>query len=336
MGLTTAGSWSLGMRPRWCLGLALALLGFASGALAQTWPARPIRAIVPFSAGSASDIIPRVVLEQISTQIGHPIVVENRTGASGTIGTAAVAKAEPDGYTILANSGAFTVTPSTVSNLPYDAEKDFTPVAAFAIQAYVLVVAPSKGIRSARELAELGRAKPNSLTYASAGAGSATHLTGEQFRLAGGFEAVHVPFKGGPEAITEVMTGRVDFYFVPVLPALPLLRDGKLLALAVSTAKRSSALPDVPTIIEAGFPDTEFNSWVGMFAPSKTPREIVDRLHAETQKAIAMPEVKARFARLGADPMPMTQPEFADYIRNEIGQMARLVKAARLSRGSGD
>jgi tripartite-type tricarboxylate transporter receptor subunit TctC len=309
----------------------LVLMAGCAPALAQDWPTRPIRVIVPFSAGSASDIIPRLVLEQISAHLGQPIVVENRVGGSGSIGTAAVAHAAPDGYTLLANSSAFTVTPWTMPNLSYDIIRDFISVSSFAVLPNVLVISPSKGIRSARELADVARSK-GGMTYATAGAGSATHVSGELFRLSGKFDATAVPFKGGPEALTEVMTGRVDFYMVPVLPALSLLRDGKLLPLAVSTSQRASALPDVPTTVEAGFPDSEYNYWVGLFAPAKTPPEIVARLNAAAQKALNAPELKARLAQLGADPMLMSQPEFAAYIQKETLQMREVVKAAGMGK----
>src|SRR5262249_51090811 len=302
----------------------------ACSAAAESWPSRPIRAIVPFSAGSASDIIPRVTLEQVSAQLGQPIVVENRVGASGTIGVAAVAKAEPDGYTLLANSGAHTITPWTMTNLAYDVERDFVSVAPMAILPNVLVIAPSKGIKTARELVEAARAKPGSMTYASAGAGSATHVSGELFRLSGKFEAVHVPFKGGPEALTEGMMGRVDFYFVAILPALQLIREGKLLALAVSTSRRSSALPEVPTTLELGFPNSEYNFWVGLFLPAKTPKDVVARMNDETRKAVQSPVLKERFGKLAAEPMVMTQGEFDDFIRKDIAAMGDLAKASGL------
>jgi tripartite-type tricarboxylate transporter receptor subunit TctC len=311
--------------------LLLFVLGVGAPSSAQDWPARPIRAIVPFSAGSASDIIPRLVLEQMSAQLGQPVVIENRVGGSGAIGSAAVANAAPDGYTLLANSSAFTVTPWTVPNLPYDIIKDFVSVASFAVLPNVLVISPSKGIRTVQELAAEARRK-GTLTYATAGAGSATHVSGELLRLSGKFEATAIPFKGGPEALTEVMTGRVDFYMVPILPALPLLRDGKLLPLAVSTSQRATALPDVPTTVEAGFPDSEYNYWVGLFAPAKTPPEIVARLNEAARKALQTPELKAKLAQLGADPMIMSQADFAAYIQKETLQMRDVVKAAGLGK----
>ena len=223
------------------------------------------------------------------------------------------------------------MTPWTVPNLPYDIIKDFVSVASFAVLPNVLVIAPSKGIRTVQELAAEARSK-GTLTYATAGAGSATHVSGELLRLSGKFEATAIPFKGGPEALTEVMTGRVDFYMVPILPALPLLRDGKLLPLAVSTSQRATTLPDVPTTVEAGFPDSEYNYWVGLFAPAKTPPEIVARLNEAARKALQTPELKAKLAQLGADPMIMSQPDFAAYIQKETLQMRDVVKAAGLGK----
>jgi tripartite-type tricarboxylate transporter receptor subunit TctC len=317
------------MKQLLCAAALMAALATTS-APAEPWPARPLRAIVPFTAGSATDIIPRIVLDQIASQLGQPIIVENRVGASGTIGAGAVAKAEPDGYTLLAISGAHTITPWTVANIPYDAANDFVAVAPLANLPNVLVIAPDKGIKTARELAEFGRAHPGKLTFASAGAGSATHLNGEMFCQSAGIQAVHIPFKGGPEALTEVMTGRVDFYFVPALPALPLIRDGKLVALAVSSSKRASALPDVPTTVEAGFPNSDYNFWVGLFLPAKTSRDIVDKLNAEAQKALRSDPVKEKLAKLGADPMFMAPAEWDAAVRKEIAAMEGVVKAAGL------
>jgi tripartite-type tricarboxylate transporter receptor subunit TctC len=318
------------MRKRLSYAVIVALVGWSAGAWAQTWPTRTIRAIVPFTAGSGSDIIARTIMEQISKQLGQTIVVENRVGAGGTIGAGAVAKADPDGYTLLVDSSAHTSTPWVYSNLPYDGIKDFAAVTPLANLPQVLVIAPSKGITSARELVAAAKANPGKMTYASGGTGSATHLSVERFRLSAGFEGVHVPFKGGPEALTEVMTGRVDFYFVPVLPALPFIRDGKLLPLAVSTTTRASALPDVPTTIEAGFPDSDYNFWVGVFAPAKTPRDVIDRLQRETEKAVKSPAVADKLKAFGAEPMLMTPPQFESYVKDELAMNEKLVKAAGL------
>ncbi|HVL57453.1 MAG TPA: tripartite tricarboxylate transporter substrate binding protein [Burkholderiaceae bacterium] len=300
----------------------------AASAQTQSWPNRPVRVIVPFTAGSGTDIAARAVTERLAVQTGQPFVVENRPGAGGTIGQAVVAKAEPDGYTILIHSSSQTVTPSTYQNLPFDTLRDFSGITMLANIPNVLVVAPNRGFKTVQDLVSEAKAKPNTLTYASAGMGSATHLNAERFRLGAGLVATHVPYKGTPEALTDVMGGRVDYYFCPVVNALPLLRDGKLVALAVGSSKRSSALPELPTTEEAGIPNSAYNFWVGMFAPSKTPREIVARLHAETVKALNSPEVKERYARLGAEFQIFTPEQFDDYLRKEVASNAQLVKAA--------
>jgi tripartite-type tricarboxylate transporter receptor subunit TctC len=315
------------MRRSWLYALGLAL-GFFGTAHAQVWPTKPLRVIVAFTPGSATDIIARTLSDRLSAQLGQPVLVENRPGAGGTIGAAVVAKAEPDGHTILVNSSSHTVAPSTYASLPYDTARDLAGITPLGNLPSVLVIAPSKGIRSPGELVAAAKAKPGSMNYASGGAGSAAQLNAERFRLSAGFEAVHVPFKGAPEALTEVMTGRVDFYFCPIPPALPLLKDGRLLAIAVGSAKRASILPDVPTTVEAGFANSDYNFWVGMFVPGKTPREIVGRLHQETIRAMETPEVSQRLSRLGAERMTMTPEQFDAYIRDEIAANAALVKAA--------
>jgi tripartite-type tricarboxylate transporter receptor subunit TctC len=311
------------------------LLAAHGSALAQpakgpepVWPTKPLRAVVTFTAGSATDIIARSLGERLLAQLGQPVVIENRPGASGTVGAAIVAKAAPDGYTLLVNSSSHTVVPSTYLKLPYDTVRDFAGVAPLADLPSVLVMAPSRGVRSAGELVAAAKAKPGTITYASAGIGSAAQLNAERFRLSAGFEALHVPLKGGPEALVEVMTGRVDFYFVPIAPALQLVREGRLLAIAVGSAKRASALPDVPTTLEAGFRDSDYSFWVGMFVPARTPRPMVKRIHAETQKALQSPEMMARMKTIGAEPMPMTPEEFDAHVREEIRRNAALVKAA--------
>jgi tripartite-type tricarboxylate transporter receptor subunit TctC len=316
---------------RTLFGSILALLAIATGASAQDWPIRTIRAVVPFTAGSGSDIITRTIMEQLSKQLGQSIVVENRVGAGGTIGTAAVAKADPDGYTILSESSAHTSTPLIYKSLPYNVE-DLATVAGVASMPQVLVISPSKGIKTVQELVAYAKANRGKVTYASGGVGSATQLSVEKFRLSAGFEGVHVPFKGGPEALTEVMTGRVDFYFVPALPALPLIRDGKLLALAVGSTKRSAVLPDVPTTIEAGYPDSDYAYWVGLFLPAKTPRPIVDKLNRETGKALQVREVQERLARSGAEPMPMSPEDFSALRKAELASNEKLIKALGLTR----
>jgi tripartite-type tricarboxylate transporter receptor subunit TctC len=306
----------------------LALCAAQSAAWAQAWPAKPIKVVVPFTPGSGTDIIARTVTEKLSPQLGQPIIIENRPGAGGTIGAAVVAKSDPDGYTLFVHSSSYTVTPSTYKDLPYDTLRDLTGVMPLALLPNVLVMAPSKGIHSVKELVAAAKAKPGSLNSASVGIGSATHLNAERFRLGAGIETVNIPFKGSPEALTEIITGRVDYYFCPVNAVLPLLKDGKLVALAVGSTKRSLALPDLPTTLEAGVPNSDYNFWVGMFAPAKTPREVLDRLYQETAKALHSPDVRDKLSKLGAEPMEYTPDQFNAYIRDEIAANAALVKAA--------
>lgn len=311
------------------LALGLSPAAAAAQTAADTWPTRqPIRVVVPLTAGSATDAVARVVFEQVGRQIGQTIIIENRVGAAQTIGAAAVAKAEPDGYTVLVNSSSHTVFPSTFTSLPFSVTRDFSAVTPLANIPTVMVIAPSKGFKTTQDFVAAAKAEPGAMTYGSGGVGNSTHFAAERFRLAAGFTGVHVPFKGAPEALTEVMTGRVDFYFSPVPPALALIRDGRLQALAVSSARRSSVLPDVPTTAESGLADSTYEFWVGVFVPSATPRAIVDRLYREIRAALEMPAVRDKLGTLGADPMPLSPVEFDDYVRREIDTNAALVKAA--------
>lgn len=309
-------------------GAALAMPALPRGAFAQAWPTRPVRAMIPFAAGSSLDIVGRLVLDPLSTQLGQPVVVENRGGAGGTIGTGLVAKAEPDGYTILVQASAHSAAPAAYPNITYDVVKDFVAIIPFGTLPNVTVVAPNSGIKTLKDL--VAKAKAGSITYGSAGVGSATHWAAERIRVAGGFNGIHVPFRGGPEALTEVMTGRVDFTSMGMSAALPLIRDGKLTALAVSTPVRSKTLPDVPTTIEAGLPDSDYVYWMGLFAPAKTPPAVVERLRSETEKALKNPNVVEKFAAQGIEPMPMTSAEFDAQIKKEIATNMALVKAAGL------
>jgi tripartite-type tricarboxylate transporter receptor subunit TctC len=304
--------------------LSVGLLSLS--AEAQTWPTKPLKVIVPAGAGSTVDIIPRVVFEQLSTQLGQSIIVENRGGAGTTIGSSLVAKADSDGYSILVNSSAHTIAPSLYANLSYHPARDFAGVIPIGISPSVLVVPKDKGFRTAADFVAAARAKPAGLNFSSVGVGSATHLSAERFRLSAGLQAVHVPFKGGAEAMTEVIAGRIDFFFGPVGLVLPHVRDGKLVALAVNTNRRSTALPDVPTLAEAGFSNAEYPFWIGMFLPAKTPRELVDKLHRETLKALQEPKVRDKLATLGVDPMTMTPQEFDAYVEKAIASDAGLVK----------
>ena len=316
------------MKQHWKWIVALALCAMQHAALAQSWPTKPVKVIVPFTPGSATDIMARTASERLSAQLSQPFIVENRPGAGGTIGAGVVAKADPDGHTILVQSSSHTVTPTTYPNLAYDTARDFAGITPLAALPNVLVIAPSKGIHSVRELVSTAKAKPGSVNYASAGAGSATQLNAERFRLGAGFEGVHVPFKGTPEALTEVITGRVDYYFCPVITALPYLRDGRLLGLAVGSSKRATALPQIPTTLEAGIPNSDYNFWVGMLVPGKTPKSVINRLHQETVKALQSADVTERLTKLGAESMILSPEQFDAYIRAEIAANAALVKAA--------
>jgi len=302
-------------------------------AMAQEWPSKNIRAIVPFSAGSATDIIPRTVFNQLSIDLGQPIIVENRTGAGGTLGAATVARAEPDGYTLLAISSAHTIIPSVYPNAGYDAVQDFAGVIPLGNLPNVLVVAPAAGFKTVKDLVAAAKAKNGTITYASAGAGTATHFSAERLRLAAGFEGSHIPFRGGPEAVTEVMTGRVDFYFAPMALVLPLIKDGKLQALAVSSPSRASALPDVPTTLEAGFPNSDYLFWVAVFVPAKTPPAVIAKLHQQTEKTLATPSMREKLAKLGVEPMAMTSSELDALVKAEIPINAAIVKAVNIKAG---
>ena len=309
----------------------LAATAIAGSAFAQNaWPTKPIRMIVPFTAGSVTDIVARTVGDVMSRNLGQPVIIDNRPGAGGTIGAALVAKSEPDGYTVLIHSSGHVLNPAIYPNLPYDTVKDLSGVTPLASVPNVLVVSPARGWHTVADLVAAAKAKPGSLNYASAGTGSATHMNAEKFKLGAGIEAQHVPFKGTPEALTDVIGGRDDFFFAPMASALPLVKDGKLVALAVSTAQRSPALPNVPTTLEAGVPNSDYTLWVGLIVPSATPAPIVKRLHEEAVKAVNSPEAKARLASLGADPFTMEPAAFNAYIKTEMDAAAIIAKTANL------
>ncbi len=306
---------------------AISTLGFAQ----DKWPTRPIRAMVPFGAGSSIDVVGRIVFDPMARELGQSIVVDNRGGAGGSIGSSLVARAEPDGYTILVNASAHSAAPAAFPNINYDPAEDFTGVAMFGTVPNVTLVSASSGIKTLDEL--VARAKKDKITFSSAGVGSATHWAAERFRLSAGFQATHVPFKGGPDATMAVMTDRVTFCSMGVSSALPFIKDKKVVALGVSTPKRSSALPDVPTTLEAGYKDSDYSFWMGVLAPAKVPRPIVERLREATLKALDDEKVKARFKPQGIEPMPLSIDEFNALIRREIEANKALVKAAGLKFG---
>jgi tripartite-type tricarboxylate transporter receptor subunit TctC len=312
--------------PKALLALATLLLVSYGNAFGQGWPTKPIRVIVPFSPGGAVDVVARVLAEPVSKELGQPIVVDNRVGAGGTIGAAAVAKADPDGYTVLVHSSSHTVAPALFANLPYDAVRDFAGVLPLATQPTALFVPATRGYATVNDF--VAAARSGKMSYGSGGVGNATHLNAERFLLSARFKAEHVPFKGSPEALREVAADRIDFSFSTLLPGLALVKDGRVKVLAVSSLRRASALPDVPTTLEAGYPDSDYNFWIGMLVPRGTGRDVIDRLYQETSKALQLPAVQERLRGLGADPMPMSSADFDKLIADEVAINRALVKAA--------
>ena len=295
----------------------------ASTAFAQS--SQPIKIIVPFTAGSGTDVVARLLGDKLKTALGNTVVVENRPGAGGTIGAAAVAGAPGNGHTLLVHSSGHIVNPWIYPGLSYDALEDFKGITPLATLPNVLVAAPGR-FKDVADLVAQVKAKPGQFSYASAGNGSATHMNAEVFRLAADLQAVHVPFKGTPEAITETMAGRISWFFAPLVSALPQIRAGKLQALAVGTNKRSSQLPEVPTTIEAGVANSSYQFWVGLFAPAKLPSDQVERINAEVVKILEQPEVKERLGKLGAEPFVMTPATFDNFLREESVHIESVVK----------
>ena len=310
--------------------IAISLLSILGFAQTGSWPApnRPITFINPFPPGGAVDAFGRPLAKQLSVQLNDSIVVDNRGGAGGTVGAALVAKAPADGYTMLVHSSGHVVNPALYPKLSYDTLKDFDGISPLASLPNVIVVSPSKGYKDVADLVAKAKAQPGVLNYASAGNGSATHMNAEKFRVAAGVQAQHVPYRGTPEALTETASGRIDWFFAPLVSALPLIQSGRLQALAVSTAQRSPLLPNVPSIAEAGFANAAYTFWVGLFVTAKTPKPIVQKLHAGVMSVLAMPDVKERLEKLGAAAMPMQQDAFEKYLDAETQSAAQLVKAA--------
>ncbi len=300
----------------------------ANGVSAQAFPNKPVRVILPFPAGSGADVVTRVVTQKLSEGWGQPVVVDNRPGAGGTIGVAAVAKSAPDGYVLLAHSSTYAVSPALYASLPYDPAKDLVELAPIGTQPYVLVVGPSSGFKNLADLTAAAKQKPGETNFGSAGLGSSTHLVAEKFRTAAGIDVVHVPYKNLVDANTDTTTGRIAFWFPPMGLALPLVRGRKLLALGVTSARRSAHLPQVPTLSEAAIAGIEDTNWFGMWAPGRMPAELVSKIANDVTAAVAAAEVRERLSSSGTDPLSMTQPEFARFVRAEIETAARVVKSA--------
>jgi tripartite-type tricarboxylate transporter receptor subunit TctC len=309
-------------------GLALCLASYA--VLGEAWPTRPIRTISIFSAGNATDVTARVVLEMVSREIGQSFVIDNRPGAGGSVGAAVAARAEPDGYTLLLNSSSLSSQVVLHKTLPFDPVKEFAPVVMLGISPSVLVAAPSKGWKSVADLVAAAKAKPGDLTFASAGLGAASHMAAERLRLATNIDVRHVPFRGPVEAFSEVISGRLDFYFLPIAAALPNIQSNRVVALAVSTPERAALLPNVPTVVEAGYPAAQYLFWGGLAFPRSTPRAIIDKLHRETTKALGQPAVREKLAALGVHPQPMSVDEFTKFCRDDVAATVKLAKDIKL------
>lgn len=318
------------MMQRWFALTMVTVFAIVPSALsAQEWPSRqPVKVIVPFTAGSGTDIIGRAIFEQVGKQVGQTFVIENRGGAGTTIGMGMVAKANPDGYTILVNTSSQATVPSTYANLPFNTVEDFAAVTLLASLPFV-VAAPTK-YKTLNDLVIAAKAKPGSINFGSAGAGSAGQMFMERLRLAAGYEGTHVPFRGTPEAMTEIVAGRLDIYPAPIVSALELARDGKINILAVGAPKRVSLIPSVPTTTEAGVANADYNFWVGAFVPAKTPRAIVERINSEILTALALPDIKEKIATLGGEVSPMSPAEFELFVRREIAVNAEIVRASGL------
>ncbi len=308
------------------LGATASLPGIT--AAQSAYPNQAIRFVVPFTPGSTSDVIARAVTERLEKAFKQPCIVDNRPGAGGTLGASAVAAAPADGYTVLIHSAGHVANAALYPKLKYDTLADFTPVTMMASMPNVLVVAPGKGYTSVRDLVQKAKASPGQIMYGSAGNGSGSHIAAEKFRLAAGLPPAHVPYRGAPEALNDVMGGRIDWFMSPIAVASALIAGGKLIPLAVGTTKRAAQLPNVPTTVESGYDGSDYLFWIGMFVNSKTPPDIVARLHAETVVALQSEEVQLRFRRLGAEASAIPQKDFAALVTAEALATAALIKKA--------
>ena len=307
---------------------ALAFTAAALSAVAQDYPTKTIRLVVPLTAGSGADIAGRIVARHLSEAWKQPVIVENRPGAGGQIGTQAVVKADPDGYTLLVQSASHAANPAIYKTLAYDPTKDLVDVAILGITPYAMVVQKGGPYPTVKALVEAAKAKPGEIPFASAGVGSSTHLAAEYFAQVAGVKMLHVPYKGSPEAIQDAMTGRSAFYMAPINTVIGQMKDGKLAALGVSTAKRSDVMPDVPPIAEQGLAGFDISLWFGVWAPAGTPPAIVSKVNAQIATILASPEVREQFAKLGITPSPMKPDEFARFVRSQIETYRGIVKRA--------
>jgi tripartite-type tricarboxylate transporter receptor subunit TctC len=308
----------------------LIVASFAAGAAtaAEKYPSRPIRMLVPFSAGSQTDILARWMGEKITEASGQQVVVDNRPSAGGTIASQYVLGANPNGYTLMMVSTGHAGNATLYSKLPYDTVKDFAGITRVASVPNLLVVGPALGVKSVKELIALAKSKPGQINFSSAGVGSGTQINGEMFKIAAGFEATHIPYKGAPESLNETATGRVHFTFSPILVAVGQVKAGRVVVLAVSTAKRSAMFPNVPTVAEAGVPGFDYDQWYGLLASAQTPRPLVKVVNQEMVRVLNLPDIKERMLTQGATPTPTTPEEFDAFIRSEVKRFAKVLIAA--------
>lgn len=311
---------------------AMGVAGIAAGlpmgrtALAQAWPSRPIRLVVPYPTGGPTDVLARIVAAKLPDVLGQPVTVDNRAGASGQIGAGEVARAAPDGHTLLSNASIHVINPSLYAKSPYDAIADFAPVTQLATVPLILVVNNELPVRSVRELIDYAKANPGKLNFGSSGNAAAPHLAGEQFKIMTGVQMQHVPYKGSAPALTDLIGGAIQLMFDSMPSAMPHVKSGKVRAIAVTTARRVAAVPDLPTIAEAGVPGYDIGTWYGVWAPKGTPAPIVQRLHAEIVKVLAMPDVRERYASLGAEPVGSSPDAFAAYCASELQKWGKIVR----------
>jgi tripartite-type tricarboxylate transporter receptor subunit TctC len=316
------------MNKSWRLSCVLAAVLMSGAALADTnWPTKPIKAVNPFGAGSAGDVVPRLFFEKLSTELGQPIVIENRVGAGGSVGTGAVAKSDPDGYTLLSQTNAISIAPAIFPNLNYDTTRELSSVLMIGYAANVMIVPNERPWKTIQDFLASAKTKGTVINYGSVGVGSAVHISSEKFRAAGGFEATHIPYRGGSEVIADIIGGRIDFYFCPLATALPLIREGQVRALVVSTPTRVRDLPDVPTPIDAGLKDADSSIWFGVFVPSKTPPEIVEKLYVTGTKVLNTADMQASLKKIGVEPMPMKSSEMDALLVKEIANNKVLLKS---------
>ena len=314
-----------------CAGfIGVAAITVATSALTQEWPSRPILVVSPFVAGTTNDIVAQIVLDPVGSQLGQSFVLENHPGGGGTVGVASVVGAPPDGYTFLLSSSAMSTAVILHKSLPYDPLRDLEPVAMFGGEPSMLMAAPGKGFTSVADLVAAAKANPGGVKFASVGIGSASHIAGERFSLLAGLDVQHIPYTGPAEALADLTAGRVDFYFVPITPALPLITEGKAVPLAVSTPNRLQSMSGLPTLAESGYPIATYLTWCGLSAPAKTPRNIVNKLNGVIGRVLNIPAVRTKLLRIGYQPISMSPEQYASFFANDVAATIKLGKDAHI------